>query len=73
MYLRMLIVYNITQYADDTMLYTIVKNPDDMVKMQNDFDTKLQSGLLHTWQFFFSFDKCKRMANWETNFQLIIT
>ena len=36
---------NIKQYADDTKLYAIIKNDNDIVQMQHDLD-KLLSGLM---------------------------
>ena len=50
---------NIKQYADDTKLYAIIKNDNDIVQMQHDLDITAEWS--NAWQLSFSFDKCKHM------------
>ena len=50
---------NIKQYADDTKLYAIIKNDNDIVQMQHDLDITVEWS--NAWQLSFSFDKCKHM------------
>ena len=50
---------NIKQYADDTKLYTTVKDNNDTFKFQRDLDTVAEWS--NVWQLSFSFSKCKHM------------
>ena len=50
---------NIKQYADDTKLYTTVKDNNDTFKFKCDLDTIAEWS--NVWQLSFSFSKCKCM------------
>ena len=50
---------NIKQYADDTKLYAIVKDNNDILHFQQDLDTVAEWS--NVWQLSFSFSKCKHM------------
>ena len=50
---------NIKQYADDTKLYTTVRDNDDLFQFQHDLDTITEWS--NTWQLSFSFSKFKHL------------
>ena len=50
---------NIKQYADDTKLYTTVKEIDDVMQFQHDLDSVAEWS--NVWQLSFNFSKCKHM------------
>ena len=50
---------NIKQYADDTKLYTTVRDNDDLLQFQHDLDTIAEWS--NIWQLSFSFSKCKHL------------
>ena len=50
---------NIKQYADDTKLYTTVRENDNLFQFQHDLDTIAEWS--NTWQRSFSFSKCKHL------------
>ena len=50
---------SIKQYADDTKLYTTVKDNNDVLQFQHDLDAVAEWS--NVWQLSFNFSKCKHM------------